>query len=480
MSNTVPIVESFETSAKVICVSSGDHLAYGQINGQLFIDNNEIQIDGITGIGEFTSGDLLVSSSIGLQCLRGTDCVWSLSFESGIESINVGSEYAIAIDGIGYAHLVNSKGESMKLDCSSVTHAIIKNRIAIATDDGQVITYSLKGDKEWKRPMRGDIGETITAIGWDSNNLIVAREGHGLVPGEEEALEVETWHEGKLLSRSDSKQRVISIDGGWRGLDMGGITLHGELIVELQHPVHSLIDFGEYCLAGSWFHIYRVNKSGIEWSVETTGMVEHISSNKSGSRVLIAGEDQNDFTDSEPVILIDSNAKPVPIIEEETTLDDWGEAAPIEITAEELYGSEISIEELAGTTGNTNFSDDSILLDALNDDVESVIIEEDEEDLMLSLSSDAETIIAPTPDAGGDQQVSASEDGTAIVTLDGTSTKDPQERITIWSWVDSTGREIGESSKLRVKLNLGVHRFELRIRDKDGRWSSDSIDVRVV
>ena len=98
---------------------------------------------------------------------------------------------------------------------------------------------------------------------------------------------------------------------------------------------------------------------------------------------------------------------------------------------------------------------------------------------MLALSLDAEEIIAPSPDAGGDQQVKTEDDGTATVTLDGSGTTDPQDRIELWSWVDDTGREIGTNDKIRVKLREGSHRFELRIRDKDGRWSSDSIDIRV-
>ena len=110
--------------------------------------------------------------------------------------------------------------------------------------------------------------------------------------------------------------------------------------------------------------------------------------------------------------------------------------------------------------------------------VELIIISE-EEDLMLALSLDAEEIIAPKPDAGGDQSLKAEDDGTAIVTLDGRNTEDPQERIETWSWVDDTGKEIANTPAVRVKLNRGNHRLELRIKDRDGRWSSDSIDVRI-
>ncbi len=143
-----------------------------------------------------------------------------------------------------------------------------------------------------------------------------------------------------------------------------------------------------------------------------------------------------------------------------------------------MYGDDTSIEELAGIEA-AQLSDADNLLDALNDEVETQTVEFEEEDLMLALSLDAEEIIAPKPDAGGDQSLKADDDGTAIVTLDGSGTEDPQERINSWSWVDDTGKEISDSPVVRVKLNRGNHRLELRIKDIDGRWSSDSIDVRI-
>ena len=164
-------------------------------------------------------------------------------------------------------------------------------------------------------------------------------------------------------------------------------------------------------------------------------MVEKVSVNKDGTAVLIAGSDQNDYTDPEPVVLIDSTAEPTSLVEEVTAIDDWAEAPAIEIDADELYGDNTSIEELAGIEP-AQLSDADNLLDALNDEIENQAVEVEEEDLMLALSLDAEEIIAPKPDAGGDQSLKASEDGTAIVTLDGSGTEDPQERINSWSWVD--------------------------------------------
>jgi len=293
---------------------------------------------------------------------------------------------------------VNSAGDSIQLGESSVLFAKVGPKIAIATESGKVSTYSYDGEMRWERPIRGEVGERITAIGWNGPTLIVAREGHGLVPGDEEALEIEHWNSEELIKRFDVNRRVISIDGPWMGLDMGGIMRDEVLVAELSHPVHSLINRGDSCLAGSWFHLHFVTQEGLQWAVETQGMVEKVSVNRDGTSVLIAGSDQNDYTDPEPVVLIDSTAEPTSLIEEETAIDDWAEAPAIEIDADELYGDNVSLEELAGIE-SSELSDARNLLDALNDEIEVQALDVEEEDLMLALSLDAVEIIAPKPDA---------------------------------------------------------------------------------
>ena len=262
------------------------------------------------------------------------------------------------------------------------------------------------------------------------------------------------------------------------GLDMGGVMQNEVIVAELNHPAHTIIDMGEHALVGSWFHLHMVKADGIfGLSKQRNGRT--YQSNRDGTAVLIAGSDQNDYTDAEPVVLIDSTSEPTSLVEESTAIDDWGDAPAIEIDADKLYANTETIEELAGIEAG-QLSDASNLLDALNDEIEIEEFVPEEEDLMLALSLDAEEIIAPKPDAGGDQsKIRADENGTAIVTLDGRNTEDPQERIETWSWVDDTGKEIANTAAVRVKLNRGNHRLELRIKDRDGRWSSDSIDVRI-
>ena len=301
MALTVPVLSKFPATARITSVSSGINLAYGQVDGRLVIGDDEISLSQINCMFELPYGDLVVGTTESLQIFRDGKEISSSAHETGIESIFGKGDYAVCIDGLGRAHIADAKGELNSIDETSVLFASVGPRIAIATESGSVSTYSHSGVKLWERPMRGNVGERITAIGWNGNMLVVAREGHGLVPGDEEALEVEYWNEGLLEKRFDVKRRVVAIDGPWMGLDMGGVMQNEVIVAELNHPAHTIIDMGEHALVGSWFHLHMVKADGIFWSVETEGMVEHVSSNRDGTAVLIAGSDQNDYTDAEPV-----------------------------------------------------------------------------------------------------------------------------------------------------------------------------------
>ena len=41
------------------------------------------------------------------------------------------------------------------------------------------------------------------------------------------------------------------------------------------------------------------------------------------------------------------------------------------------------------------------------------------------------------------------------------------------------GRELSTEAKLRVKLSLGVHLFELRVFDIDGGMTTDSVQITI-
>jgi hypothetical protein len=101
------------------------------------------------------------------------------------------------------------------------------------------------------------------------------------------------------------------------------------------------------------------------------------------------------------------------------------------------------------------------------------------EDLLEQLNTEIGEILVPRAVSGEDQHLKADADGSAIVTLDGSTSFDPQDRIQTWSWIESSGKEIASSAKVRVRIPRGSHRFELRICDRDGQWSSDSLHILI-
>ena len=103
--------------------------------------------------------------------------------------------------------------------------------------------------------------------------------------------------------------------------------------------------------------------------------------------------------------------------------------------------------------------------------------EQDLDELLQFLHERADEVIAPEAYAGENQTISLNNGSTAVVTLDGSQSRDPQNRIATWSWLDSTGKEISTEAKLRVKLSLGMHQFELRVFDVDGGMTTDSLQI---
>ncbi len=129
--------------------------------------------------------------------------------------------------------------------------------------------------------------------------------------------------------------------------------------------------------------------------------------------------------------------------------------------------------------GNTPDIEHDRLMDLLNEELDHSPSESNEGNLMEDLLHEVNETIPPVVDAGQDIFVNSDESGKATVLLDGSYTTDPQDRIVFWSWIDSSGKEISSNPQVKVILSSGKHRFDLRIRDDEGRWSSDSVFVVV-
>ena len=125
MALTVPVVSKFSATARITAVSSGINLSYGQVDGRLVIGENEISLSSITCMYEFPYGDLVVGTSESLQIFRDGKEITSNAFETGIDSLSGKGDHAIAIDGLGRAHIVDSAGNISSINESSVLFAAV-------------------------------------------------------------------------------------------------------------------------------------------------------------------------------------------------------------------------------------------------------------------------------------------------------------------------------------------------------------------
>ena len=138
------------------------------------------------------------------------------------------------VDNLGRLLIVDYTGNVIRrnLHFNSVIRILsYELGLIIVQEDGSVFCFD--GENTiWKRPARGKVGESITGIGVNmTGELIIGREGYALVPGDEEALELEVWDikNDKLIMRNEVKSRLIEVSsgskGGYLGFDDGSICL---------------------------------------------------------------------------------------------------------------------------------------------------------------------------------------------------------------------------------------------------------------
>ena len=474
-------------------------------------------------VGLCSRGDRLfaLDDMNGLSCLDSTaHLTWSTEIPGGGFSLHQGPNSMAVVDALGRLHVIGYDGK--KADGFPTIEGVLRalyvgQFLAVAHEDGTV--HVLKGGEvTWKRPSRGEVGESITVLG--SNNdehLIIGREGYALVDGDEEALEMEVWdlQDNTLIQRSDLKTRLThcqsSADALYCGFDDGLVTKYAdgahEEVMRTNYAVQNLTVSGNQLIISSWFYLFGFQSDGTFWKMEHQGMPSLVAASGKDGVCFFAGEDQNDWTDAEPIgtfSLLDDYIEVDP-----SELTEWFQKASVEPqrSAEEIYRVDGSVadlltederkmkgaslcdsieslqdalgelsEELGNEVQGTLNIDASDLLEVLDDELSNMAMVPDE-DLFDALNETISAPIPPVPKAGDDRTIVCGDDGTAVVVLDGMGSEDAQNRIVMWSWVDSTGKEISSKPQVKVRLDAGIHRFELRICDSDGQWSSDSIQL---
>jgi hypothetical protein len=425
--------------------------------------------------------------------------VWTLEFDAGGAQLIVGKQI-LALDGIGTLRQFSLDGQEYPTSQREVRYASNdSNGTLLIMEDQTVMRTDENLNSVFRRKQRGDIGEDIVAVGPSvDGSWFVAREGHALVPGDEEALELEIYQHDLMASREEIKGRVkASItqdDVHALGLDNGDLVLiknkRPEVVTSFSYPIQSLQVVGNTVLVGTWFYIYGwdLELNEVSWQIEHKGMVEAIHVDESG-RMVFFGEDQNDWTGAEPVGVCNLHQGRIDV--DPSFLQGWFEEEVIEVETDpdmvyrdvDNYTNLLSDEEQKSLEKNQHEFDVGLdsLSEAMQEDLQVASVEESEQDideLLQFLHDDAKEVIAPQAYAGENQVVST-DSGNAVITLDGTQSADPQDRIEAWAWLDSSGREISTEAKLKVKLSTGVHCFELRVFDVDGSMTTDSIQIKI-
>jgi len=543
MLSTHSVHIAFKPEAKVSALGismSGDAAVWAEGEGKLFIAQNT---DGVLTPTTSWQAPALIRKAIlqngqifvlddehGLTCLDLEGSIlWQNEIGAGGFTLqNLPSELAV-IDGLGRLHLFSYDGTVLELheEYNDILRCtVVGEYLILAHESGQVQALH-HGQTVWSRPIRGDTGEAITCLGSDANQyLVIGREGYALVSGDEEVLEIEIWDikNQELVHRDDLKSRLLhaipSEKALYCGFDDGKVAeyLAGSESYVFEHrissnyPIQNLLYRNGSIAATSWFYIYGLDVNGREWKLEHQGMPHFLEASQDGSVCLFAGEDQNDWTDIEPIGMFSLHEEVIEIDASELTL--WFEKTEetVHLSAEELYREDDEMnsffsEEELGSMQNTQPA--GVALDALHSalegdfgdsqqatedgtldiDTEVLLAELDDamtkmallpsDDLLQELNTEIGEIIVPRAVSGEDQHLQADTDGSAIITLDGSNSFDPQERIQTWSWIESSGKEIATSAKVRVRIPRGSHSFELRICDRDGQWSSDSLHVLI-
>ena len=503
----------------------GGKVSLGRLEDHLPVEVSAVWENTASIVGLCSRGNRLfaLDELNGLTCLEDKgDVAWFSEVPGGGFSLHKGPNNMAVVDALGRLHLIGYDG-------ANVAHApsvegvlkacFIEDTLVLACEDGTVQAIQ-NNSVVWRRPVRGDVGESITALGKDANgHLVLGREGYALVDGDEEALEMEVWclRTLELLHRTDLKTRLTHCTPGASGVVCGfddGLVskfANGEFeeVLTTNYAIQGLVVSGANLIASSWFYLFGSRADEGLWKIEHQGMPTQVLVSPNGKVCFFAGDDQNDWTDPEPIgyFCLDAGLLEV----DPTELTEWFQKGSVEpqLSAEEIYRIDDSVEMLLteeeramvgdsvgasieslqdalGVHGNelddatadlgTLNVDAEGLLEAMNDELSSMALLPDE-DLFDALNESVAAPIAPIPRAGEDRKVVCDSDGTAVVLLDGLGSEDVENRIVMWSWVDDTGKEIASQPQVKVRLNAGVYRFELRICDSDGRWSSDSIQL---
>ena len=426
---------------------------------------------------------------------------WTHALGGGCDHIKLSGDGTIVgcIDGGRNVHIMTENGiQRGRFSSGELILIAVANDgtgVAVADDEGNVNVLDSNGNLRWKRTPDSDSGETVSAMCFmHDGSLLLCREVLGITPSTGEKLFSEEINSRSVCLAPDGIGALAGqFDGAVLQIDD---TLSVTNLWKSMYTVNDIRRHGEDILVASWFYLHRIDGVGEEvWRCEHVGLVQSIVTSKDGTRIALSGDNQNDYTRENQILWIDPDATPYALsadfdIDDDLLefVDDTEFNSPIASADDDLYADDTDAlasylteeeqEKLNATQSNV---DDSELFAMLDDEIEQMAqIEDDDVDLMAGLSDEEfVTHITPTADAGDDIVVEAEDDGTAIVVLDGSNTSPGSQGIEQWVWRDGDSKQIGKTSKVKVRLPIGNHTFTLTVSDTARESSTDTITVQV-
>jgi len=496
----LPTIEGFaqiEMDEDVIssCILGNSRFALGSINGNLLIYEVDTQLESAELDSAIISviasaEDVVVASTTGQIKAFNESPIWQFELPSGVEQmISLGDSICIC-DTSGLVVVLNSEGEKVSTqshdDVNRLSHSSDGSNFAIAKTDGTLLISNMSGEILQESPADSEDVETISQICFRPDGVLLAcRDSLGMTLDDRPENRLECWHPiTGLLHTNELPAMATSIIATDTGAIVGcqnGALLRftiGEEVEELSifdNSISSIIQWGEHVIIGTWFHTMRISSSGsIIWSYEHEGLVSEILPISSDLIAVIGRSPSGQKPAS--VVLLDPDSEPI-IPEDESFEYEFSQPGSNEF-AGGLSDEEVSQAE---SPPATSIETDE-LMDALDEELESLAAEEviSETDLLQDLSTSAKAInLPPIADAGEDKTISAGEDDTATILLDGSRSYDPDGKIQSYAWQDSKGNVIGSSAQVRVRLPLGTHPFELTVVDDKGATTKAIVTVRI-
>ena len=498
--DSLPTIEAFaeiEMLEDVIssCVLGNSRFAVGTIDGKLQI----FEIDNLLQDADFDSAiisiiesdeEVIAASTTGQIKSLNESPSWQHEIQSGIEHMISLRDIICISDTSGSIIFLNSKGDKQRTqshgDVDRLANSVDGGYLAIAKTDGTLLLSSKSGEILQESFADPEDVETISQICFRSDGILLAcRDSLGMTLDERPENRLECWHPQRgLLHTTELPAMATSIlateDGAIVGCQNGAILRFriGKDVEELlivDNSVSSIIQWDQDLIIGTWFNAMRISSSGeVIWSYEHDGLVSEVLAISSDLITVIGRSPAGQNPAS--VVLLEPNSEPI-MPEDESFVYEFSNDSPNE------FAGGLSDEEIAKAEAPPlPSSETNELMDALDEELEYIEEEKviSEVDLLEDLSASAKAInLPPIADAGEDKTISAEEDNTATILLDGSRSYDPDGKIQSYAWQDSKGNVIGDSAQVRVRLPLGTHPFELTVIDDKGAATKAMVTIRI-